>query len=31
MKGHIRRYINEKHDVVTAEDMKIALESNGGV
>ena len=27
MKGHIRRFINEKHDAVTAEDMKIA----GGV
>ena len=31
MKGHIRRFINEKHDAVTAVDMKIALESNGGL
>ena len=31
MKAHIRRWVNEKHDVVTAEDMKNALESHGGV
>ena len=31
MKWHIRMFINEKHDIVAAEDMKIALESNGGV
>ena len=31
MKAHIRRFVNEKNDVVTAEDMKKALESNGGV
>lgn len=31
MKAHIRRFINEKHDVVTAQDMKNALESHGGV
>ena len=31
MKGHIRRFVNEKNDIVTAEDMKVALESNGGV
>ena len=30
MKAHIRRYVNEKHDVLTAEDMKRALESHGG-
>ena len=30
MKAHIRRYVNEKHDVVTAEDMK-AIESHGGL
>ena len=27
MKGHIQRWANEKHDVVTALDMKEALES----
>ena len=31
MKAHIRRWVNERHDVVTAEDMKAALESNGGI
>ena len=31
MKAHIRRWVNEKHDVVTAEDMKQALESHGGL
>lgn len=31
MKGHIKRWINEKNDVITAEDMKTALESHGGV
>ena len=25
MKAHIRRWVNEKHDVITAEDMKTAL------
>ncbi|KAK3709896.1 hypothetical protein QZH41_007508 [Actinostola sp. cb2023] len=27
MKAHIKRWVNEKHDVMTAEDMKEALES----
>ena len=31
MKAHIRRWINEKHDVVTAQHMKQALESHGGL
>ena len=31
MKAHIRRYVNEKHDVTTAAKMKEALESHGGV
>ncbi|PFX12689.1 hypothetical protein AWC38_SpisGene23309 [Stylophora pistillata] len=31
MKGHIQRWVNEKHDIVTAVDMKEALESYGGV
>ncbi|KXJ26973.1 hypothetical protein AC249_AIPGENE9994 [Exaiptasia diaphana] len=31
MKAHIRRFVNEKHDVVSAEDMKTALESHGGL
>ena len=31
MKGHIRRWVNEKHDVTTAENMKEALESHGGL
>ncbi|CAH1242480.1 Hypp6753 [Branchiostoma lanceolatum] len=30
-KTHIRRYVNEKHDVISAEDMKEAMESHGGV
>ena len=30
MKAHIRRYVNEKNDVLTAEDMKKALDSHGG-
>ena len=31
LKGHIQRWINENHDVLTAKDMKEALESHGGV
>ncbi|KAL9976835.1 hypothetical protein ACROYT_G014170 [Oculina patagonica] len=31
MKAHIRRWVNEKHDVTTADDMKQALESHGGL
>jgi len=31
MKAHIRRYVNEKNNVITASDMKKALESHGGV
>ena len=31
MKAHIRRYVNEKHDVTTAVDMKEALESHGDI
>ena len=31
MKAHIRRWVNERHDVVTAEDMKAALQSHGGI
>ena len=31
MKGHIRRFVNEKNDVVSAEDMKRGLESHWGV
>ena len=31
MKAHIRRCVNEKHNVITAKDMKTALESHGGV
>ena len=31
MKAHIRRYVNENHDVATAAKMKEALESHGGV
>jgi len=30
-KAHIKRWVNERHDVVTAEDMKAALESHGGI
>ena len=31
MKAHIKRWVNEKHDVLTASDKKNALESHGGV
>ena len=31
MKAHIRRWVNEKHDVITSEDMKQALASHGGL
>ena len=31
MKSHIRRWVNEKHDVLTALDMKNALQSHGGL
>lgn len=31
MKAHIRRFVNENNDVLTAEDMKKALESHGGL
>ena len=31
MKARIKRWVNEKHDVATAEDMKAALESHGGI
>ncbi|KAK3745426.1 hypothetical protein QZH41_010250, partial [Actinostola sp. cb2023] len=31
MKAHLRRWVNEKHDVISAEDIKTALESHGGV
>ena len=31
MKAHIKRWVDERHDVVTAEDMKAALESHGGI
>ena len=31
MKSHVRIYVNEKHDVVFAEDLKAALESSGGI
>jgi len=31
MKGQIQRWLNEKHDVVTAVDIKEAFESYGGV
>ena len=31
MKAHIKSWVNERHDVVTAEDMKAALKSNGGI
>jgi len=31
MKGHIQRWVNENHNVLTAADMKQALESHGGV
>ena len=29
MKSHVRIYVNEKHDVVFAEDLKAALKSKG--
>ena len=31
MKGHIQRRVDERHDVITAGDMKEALDSYGGV
>ena len=31
MKAHIKRWVNEKHDVLAAEDMKQAIESHGGL
>ncbi|KXJ22171.1 hypothetical protein AC249_AIPGENE4203 [Exaiptasia diaphana] len=31
MKAHIRRYVNEKNDVTSAEHMKEAIESHGGL
>ena len=31
MKAHIKRWVNEKHDVITAENMKEALESHGSL
>ena len=31
MKAHIKRWVNERHDIVTAEDMKAAIESHGGI
>ena len=31
MKTHMRRWVNEGHDITTAEEMKIALESREGV
>ena len=31
MKAHIRRFVNEHNDVTTASEMKMALESYGGV
>jgi len=31
MKAHIKRCVNEKHEVLTAEDMKQAIESHGGL
>ena len=31
LKSHIRRYINEGNDVKTANDMKAAIDSHGGV
>ena len=31
MKAHIRRFVNENNDVVTAEDMKKAIESHSGL
>ena len=31
MRAHIKRWVNEKHDVLTAEDMKQAVESHRGL
>ena len=31
VKAHVRRYINEGHDVETAEDFKSAILSHGGL
>ena len=31
VKSHIRRYINEGHDIKSAGDMKAAIDSYGGV
>ena len=31
IKAHVRRYINEEHDVLTARDFKDAVLSYGGV
>jgi len=31
LKSHIKRYINEGNDVKTADDMKAAIDSHGGV
>ena len=31
MKTHIRRWVNEGHDVTTADEMKVALVYHGGV
>ncbi|KAK3725268.1 hypothetical protein QZH41_001283 [Actinostola sp. cb2023] len=31
MKAHMKRWVSEKHDILTAEDMKQALESHGGL
>ena len=31
MKAHIRRWVNKKHNVTTAQEMKEALESHGGL
>ena len=31
MKAHIKRFVKENNDVTTAEEMKKALESNGGL
>ena len=29
--AHIKRWVSEKHDVLTAEDIKQAIESQGGL
>ena len=31
MKANIKRLVNKKHDVLTAEDIKLAIESHGGL